>query len=396
MAERITIIINAQAEQAVKEFNAVSRDVSAMADKIGAVGMRMSAGLTLPLVAAGVAAGRLATQFDTEMTKIETLVGIARGTVDAWRRDVAAMAPELGRAPRELAEGLFVVTSAGERSAKALEILNAAGKAAAVGLGETKDIARAVTSAVQAYRTMGLTAADATDVLVATVREGNLEAASLASSLGRVLGPAAALGSSFADVGAFIAAFTRVGVSAEEAVTSLSAAMTLAIKPTKQAREAMLAAGYSVDEFRAAIRERGMNVALKEMLEATDANLDLIGQFIPNVRALRGILATAGAQGEQYAQITDSIRHSQGMLNEAFERASQDAGLKMAQAWASLKAAGVSMGGTLLPVIAELGDGVTLVGRALAGMAPWQKTAILGSRGWPQPSVPPRWVLPAS
>jgi len=83
---------------------------------------------------------------------------------------------------------------------------------------------------------------------------------------------------------------------------------------------------------------------------------DLIGQFIPNVRALRGILAAAGSQGEEYAQISDNIRNSQGLLNEAFERTTQTAGFKVSRALASLGTAGVKLGSVML--IGSISSGI--------------------------------------
>ena len=68
---------------------------------------------------------------------------------------------------------------------------------------------------MNAYKDMNLTATDATDVLTAAVREGKLEASALAGSMGNVLPTAsAALGVSFNDVGAAMAAMSRTGTDA--------------------------------------------------------------------------------------------------------------------------------------------------------------------------------------
>ena len=378
MAERITVIITAEAEQAVRQFQQATGGITEFANQAESVGRKLSMKLTLPIMAAATASTMMARTFSSEMTKIETLVGVAGNTVTAWKKQLLEMTTEVGRSPAELAQGLFVVTSAGVRGAESLDILRMSAKAAAVGMGETADIARTITAAVQAFRVQGLTAAQAADVMTATIREGNLAADSLAGSLGRVLGPAAAVGASFADVGAFIAAFSRFGVTAPEAVTSLSAAFTLAIKPTQQAREAMEAVGYSVEQFRRTITEQGVAQALREMLDATDANLDLIGQFIPNVRALRGILATAGAQAEQYAKIQDTVRHSTEMTNEAFERTAEGSGFAMKQMYATLKTAAVSFGTMLLPAVQQVHGAMTTFARVLADMDPWLKKVVIG------------------
>ncbi|BCV00221.1 MAG: hypothetical protein CM15mV33_840 [uncultured marine virus] len=60
-------------------------------------------------------------------------------------------ASETGRGPQELADAMFFIASAGLRGATAMEVLNASAKAAAIGLGQTKAVADAATSAVNAY-----------------------------------------------------------------------------------------------------------------------------------------------------------------------------------------------------------------------------------------------------
>src|SRR5690606_26838380 len=103
----------------------------------------------------------------------------------------------------------------------ALDIVTLSAKASAVGLGETADVAKVVSAALAAYARQGLTAARATDILLAGVQEGAAEAPEFASALGRVLGQAAQLGVTFEQVVGFVATFTRLGVSADEAVTAL-------------------------------------------------------------------------------------------------------------------------------------------------------------------------------
>lgn len=333
--------------------------------RMQAIGATLTAAVTAPLAAAGGAAAKFATDFDTSMTRVNTLVGVAADQVDRWRDSLLELGPAVGRTPTELADAMFVVTSAGERGAEAMEIVEQAAKASAVGLGETRTVARAATAAMQAFGDQGLTASRAMDILTATVREGNLEASSLAGALGRVLGPAASVGASFEDVGAFIATFTRVGVSAREAVTSLTSALNLAISPTDQARQAMEEAGFSIEAFRRSIEEDGIEAALRRMVEATEGNLDVIGQFIPNVRALRGILATAGAQGEEYSQIARNITESQGILNEAFQTTAQTAGFQFRSALAQLQQTAIRVGANILPALVRVSQAFSNVLDAL-------------------------------
>ncbi len=322
--------------------------------------------LAVGVVSGFVLATTAATRFESSLTRIETLVGISSDRIEVMRGRVLGLSAATGRGPRELADALFVVTSAGERGAAALEILEAASKASTAGLGETASIARTVTAAMQAWGPEALSAERATDILVATVREGNLEASSLAGSLGRVLGIAAQVGVSFENVGAFIATFTRLGVSAEESVTALRAVLTTMINPTKGAREALANVGLTMAELRRVAVEQGLPQALNTLVQAFEGNTEALAQVIPNVRALSGVLGTAGAQGEAFGEILDSIERSAGITDKAFERASETTGVRWARAVASLQVLLISLGSVTLPLVA---DALGVVASGASGLA---------------------------
>ena len=318
----------------------------------------LTVGLTLPIVGAGTAMIKTASSFDTEMTKIETLVGVSRDQVDEWRKSILEIGQATAVGPKELAEALFVVTSAGERGANALNIVESAAKASAIGLGDTATTARAVTSAMMAYGSETLSAERATNIMIATVREGNLEASSLAGTLGRVIGIAATVGVSFEELGAFVATFTRLGVDAEEATTALRGILTTLVSPSSEAADALAQAGLSLEELRRQVKEEGLYETLQTLTDAFKGNEEGLSKVIPNVRALAGVLGTAGVQGDAYKQIVESINAENDLMNEGMKRVAEDAGFKMEQLWTELKITLVDFGNILLPVVSKVADSI--------------------------------------
>lgn len=328
------------------------------------LGQTLTMSVTAPLVAMGGAAIKLASDFEASMTQIQTLVGLSAEQVSAFRSQVLALSGETARGPKELADALFVVTSAGIRGAEALEILDASAKASAIGLGETKDIGRALTAVLQAYAGTGLTAAQATDQLVAIVREGNLEASSLAPTLGRVIGIAANMGVSFAEVGANVATFTRLGVSAEQAITGIAGVLRAALKPaSEQGKEALAAMGLEATYLRDTIKEKGLAGALVDLMTRFKDNTDALSFIIPEIEAFSSVLGVAGAQAETYLQVEKNIIGANGLLAEGFEVVSNTAQFKLNKALTSMKTAGVDLGVSLLPVL----DSMTSAVQSAAG-----------------------------
>jgi TP901 family phage tail tape measure protein len=334
--------------------------------------------VSLAASSAGAAVFKFGKDFETTMSRVETLAGVSAATVRQFERQIIEMAGQLGRTPQELAEGMLVITSAGMRGAEALDVLRVSAQASATGLGDTKAIASAITSAVMAYGEANLSAAQAADVLFATVREGKAEAAEVAPVLGRVVGIASQVGVTFDQVGAFIATFTRLGVDAAEAVTALRGVLSTVLKPTKDAVEALREGGTTIEALRGAIRERGLTAALNELVDRFRGNEDQLARVIPNVRALAGVLGTAGAQAHNFAQIqqtlSDAMRDGT-IVTSAFARSQSDAdaalnrmtatvqamAVRLFQAWREEVALLLSKGESLIAWL----DGVTRSAEAL-------------------------------
>lgn len=352
-----------KAKKALSDFDrsllATQRNLEKVGAQLQKTGKDLSRNLTAPLLLAGGASVKVAADFDTSMTKIETLVGLSRDTVEEMREEVLQLSGKTARAPQELADALFVITSAGQRGSAAMEILEASAKGSASGLGETKDIARAVTAVLNAYGEENISAAQAMDIFTATIREGNLEASTLAPVLGRVIGLGAQLGIGFDQIGASVATFTRLGVSSEEAVTGLRGIMNALIKPTDQAREALAKTGLTFADLRQEVKEKGLAQTMVDLIKAYEGNDEALADVIPNVRALSAVLGTASAQGDDYIDITNKIADSQGILDDAFERTTEDAGFKFEQAMSDIKVAMVDIGNQLLPLAKKAADGLS-------------------------------------
>jgi len=354
VVRRLSVELVAKSDKFGRDMKSAGAKLDAFGKKATAVGRTMTRRVTLPLLAAAGAMVKVGVTFDEEMTKVITLVGIADEQVNRWREDILKLGPAVGRGPTELARALFVVTSAGERGADALEIVESAAKAAAIGLGDTAVTARTVTAAMQAYKKEGLTAARATDILVATVRQGNLVAEDLAGSLGRVLGIAAQVGVSFDQVGGFIATFSRLGVSAEESATALRQILTTMLKPTRMTATALETVGLSSKKLRAELGERGLASVLNLLIESFKGNDEMLAMVIPNVRALSGVLGTAGAQGEAFAQINRDIAKSLAITADGFRRVQETPAFKWRAFRAEVEKLSIELGARLIPIFEKL------------------------------------------
>ena len=150
----------------------------------------------------------------------------SRKDLEVLRQGALDLAGETAVAPKALAEALYFVKSAGFSASESLDVVDASAKAATAGLGETSVIADAVSSAIGSYGKDALSAAEATDTMVAAIAVGKMEANELAPVLGRITPISAQMGVEFDELNGYLAVMSRTGLDAAESVTSLRGIMT--------------------------------------------------------------------------------------------------------------------------------------------------------------------------
>lgn len=353
-----------------------STNFDALGKKMTDVGSTLTRNVTLPLIAVGGVAAKMSVDFDRVFGQMQGLAGVAADEIDGLKSKVLSLAGETGKAPQELAEALYFIRSAGIDGQDALDALEVSAKGAAAGLGDAAAIADAVTSAMNAYGPSVVSAAEATDVLVATAREGKAEAAALAPQFGRLLPVAAELGIRFDEVGAGLAFLSRSSGSAELSATQLSGVMAKLLKPSMQGAEALEAVGLSADGIRQSIEQKGLLGTLqmlRERLGDTGFN-----KFFDDIQGLQGALILTGGQADEARQVFDSLADSTGALGEAFDAASSRDGFKMQQVLAELQAAMIQIGDVIAPLAADIASFVSVLTRLFTSLpGPMQQVIVL-------------------
>lgn len=348
-----------QAGKTTRASDQLIQKAKRLSSEMSRVGRSLSTSVTLPLAGAAAGAIKLATDFDSALTQINTLVGVSRDEVAGFRQQVLELSGAVGRGPTELARGLFAVTSAGQRGTAALQTLEAASKASAVGLGATRDVALASVAAVTAYGESNLSASESVEILVGTVEQGNLAAEELSGVIGRVIGVAAELGVEFQDVGAFIASFSRLGVSAAESTTALRAILNSVIKPTEDTKKAFGALGMSVKDFRSEIQEQGFTAAMQNLVNRSREMDVSMSRLFPSVEGLAGVLGVFGGEAGKAEDVLDGVSAAVGTLEERFQAViDQDPQMAFNMMRSEIEALAIEISANLMPAWLDLLSGV--------------------------------------
>lgn len=324
-----------------------------------AAGTQATVGLTLPIVGLGAAIFNTGKNFEATLDQIVGLVGVSRDQVAAWKPEILDLSRVTGIGAQELGEALFFVTSAGLEGAEAMDALEASARASAAGLGDTSAIADALTSVMNAYGPGVYTAAEATDILIATVREGKLSASELPGILGPLIPMAETLGVGFEEVGGALAAMTRVSGDVVGSSTQLNAFFSAIVKMTPAAESALEDFGLSAADLRKHLDEKGLQSTIALLNDKLGDNEEAWAAIFPNVRALRGLLNLTGQDGEAVAGVFEGVADSAGSLDAAFGAVESGSGMAFDRAMAEIGATMIVLADDVMPVVADLLRDVT-------------------------------------
>jgi TP901 family phage tail tape measure protein len=306
-------------------------------------------------------AANAAIEFESAALKMQTLVGLTTDEMDEMSAAARRVGVEFGVGSQKAVEAAFFISSAGLRGQNATEALERAAVASALGLGEMATVADLLTSAMNAYGPETLSAARATDILVAGVREGKFEASALAGAIGSVLPTASALGVSFEEVVGLLALWSRTGADVSSSVTSLQAIMSTLMGTTEQGKELLADYGLSLENLRAIAAEDGGLLEVMRLLDETFGdNIEDLRVIVPNVRAFRGVMATLAQEAEIVDGVMGNVAESVGLADEAMQKAfSDDTRLKVNRMKAAFADMRIEVGQDLSPAIGAAADGIS-------------------------------------
>lgn len=336
-----------------------SKSLKSIEKNATAAGKKISLALTVPLLAAAFASGKAASKFETNLTKISALVGIAADQVNLLGKAVLKLSPQVAIGPAELSDALFDITSAGFRGAEAMDILTTSARASSSQLGTTKEVAKLLTGAMEAYAKSNLTASFAGSVLNNTVTKGRVEGSELSATLGRLTATAANLEIPFQDVGAAMAVITKTSNSAAEAATLFDGIFRTLLQGTPQFRMELENLGLSFAGVRKEIRDKGLLSALFTLKEAIGDTEGAAGRLFAG-EAVKGFLALTEGNVKETIKIFEALEGTlSGDLKKTFDAFAETTAFKFLQAQAAIAVSSIQLGQVILPKIVPIVEKIT-------------------------------------
>jgi TP901 family phage tail tape measure protein len=322
-----------------------------------------AAGGIAALSVAIVGSVKAAASFESALERVHTQAGASQREVDNMRGALLKLGPEVGKAPKDLADALFHVESAGFRGAKALSLVRNSAKLAAIGNSDLESTTNAVIAVMKSEIGGVKGASDAIAQMNAIVGSGNMKMQDLTGAISTgLLSAAKSVGLTFRDVGAALDLMTSKGTPAEEAATRLRMTFSLMAAPTGQAQKALKTIGLSSTQLAEDMRKpQGLVVAIDDLRK----HLDDSGK---SAVAQNAILSHAFGGGRSSAAIMQMVQNTDQLaknfdaigknatphvLADAWKKTEQTTSEQFDKLKASISAAAIIIGSALLPELTK-------------------------------------------
>ena len=336
--------------EASKKSKSISSSISTGLQTAGSAmtsaGTAMSTKVTAPLVTAGAAAFTFSTKFESAMSKVSTIADATKKPVGDIKKEIVDLSNKTGAAAEDIAEATYQAISAGVDTAKSVEFVAQSSKLATAGFTDTTTAVDALTTVLNAY---GLEAKDAehvSDVLISTQNKGKTTVNELATSMGKIIPTANAMGVSLEDLGTSYSYLTASGIATAEATTYMNGMFNelgksgtnvsnILKEKTGKSFQELMQSGYSV---------RDVLDILQQSADETGVGFnDLWG----SQEAGKAALALLNTETKEYNATLKDFQTTEGDTEEAFNKMADTTEFKLKVALQNGKNALIQLGDTL-------------------------------------------------
>ena len=278
--------------------------------------MMIAGGLMVGAVAGvGIAAVKLAAQFETSMRNVNSISKLSETQFKALGQSVIDMSKKFPQTAKELADGLYDIASSGFQGAEGLKVLDASAKAASAGMTTTAVSAKGIVAVLNAYGLEAEEAAAVSDTMFKTVDKGVISFEELSGQIGEVVGTANIAGIGFNELSGMIAYMTTKGINAAEATTALNRMMLAIITPTEEMAAVLKNAGYESGQV--ALEQIGL-IGVMELIEkAAAGDVAAIKAISGDLRAFKAVASLTGSGIEELNNFMKDFGDTTGATNIA-------------------------------------------------------------------------------
>lgn len=374
-----------KAAASLEQFGKKAQRISA---NLEAAGARLTAAITLPIMAFGASTAKAAGDYEQSMNRVRALTSATGDDLERLKKQARDLGATTQFSASDAADAMGFLAMAGMKVNDIIgampHVLTLAG-AAQLDMAKAADI---VTNVMAGYALGVDDLSHANDVLAKAFTSANTDLVDLASAM-KYAGPVAqAAGVKFEETAAALAMMGNAGIQGSMAGTSLRGTISRILGPTKQMSDAMRAAGLNFTDA------KGRILPLVDIIKQLEPHADNAGLFMTlfgqragpamaalvsqgsgALRELTGELENAGGTAAKISGV--QMEGFNGLMKE-LQSAFEELQLRIAESGLMEFLGAIVLAATsVLLVLAQLPDPVLAAVTAFAGLA-----AVVGPLLW--------------
>lgn len=341
------------AQKALDSFQSKIEGVSA---KFESISQKLSsvAGAFAPVSAAaagaGVAAGKMALNFEDSMANINTLLDDS-SHLAGYESAVKKISNETGLSLDNMSQGMYqAISSLGDGGKETEKIFNTMARSAKAGGAEVADSVALISAGMKGYSDIsGETAQKISDLAFQTAKLGVTTFPEMAKSMQPLFPLANSLNLSFEDLFGSMATLTGVTGNTAEVSTQLKAVFSNLMAPTTSMQKMIEKYGYASGQ--AMLQSEGFAGMLEIVKNETGGQADKMAELFSSTEAVTAMTALTSSQFDTFKDKLSQMGDAAGSTEAAYEKLRTN-GDRLRDSWNKIKNAGVELGSTMINMVA--------------------------------------------
>ena len=365
------------------EAKAKANEVSKQMEKTVKVGENMSKlggtltkTLTVPLAGAGIAATKMAVDYESSFAKVSTLLDKNVVDYDKYKNDIIEASSKSKVAVGEFSEAVYGSISAGVDQTKAIKFTTDAMKLAKGGFTDGAKAVDVMTTAINGYNLSTDDATKISDMLITTQNLGKTTVDELASSMGAVIPVASSVNFGIDELSASYAQLTKNGIATAESGTYLKSMLSELGKSgslTDKALRELTGKGF------ADLKKEGKSTSeiLNTLSSYAEKNGKTLKDMFGSVEAGSAAMVSAKGDGIEYNEMLDAMQKSAGATQEAFDKMDATPAEQLKGALNELKNEAIKLGSKAIPIVTEAAKFISKLVDGFTSLSPGMQDSII-------------------
>lgn len=338
-------------------YDRIGRDLQNVGGTVKSLGQNMNMYVSAPLIASGVAIGKMSYDFDQGLGKVGSLVNKTGKEMKAYEDRIKSISDATGVSLDQMTEAMYEGISSGADLNNIFKLMESSAKLSVGGFTTQQTAVDGLTSAMNAFGIEFDNVNTVSDKFILTQNNGKTTVDQLAQSIGQVAPTANAAGVSLEELLSATASLTMSGVKTSESMTAIKAALSNVIKPSADAQK--VAQELGLEFSTTALQSKGLAGFLEDVKQKTGGNIDTMGKLFGSTEALNAMLLLTGEGADTFKNTLQDMNDTAGLTDKAFKNMKESAGAELKDSINSLKNSLIDMGDALSPMIRAASDGIS-------------------------------------